>query len=76
MLVLSRKVGERLFITTPEGHRMEITVSKIENGAVALGIDAPKDYGIFREELWNRIQWQQQQVTAKPDTSPPSLKMP
>ena len=75
MLVLSRKVGEKLFITTPEGHRIEVTVSKIENGAVALGIDAPRDYGIFREELWNRI-CLQQQATAKPDTSPRSLKTP
>jgi carbon storage regulator len=47
MLVLSRKRGERLLI----GDEIIITVLSNDQGKVRLGIDAPKDVLILREEL-------------------------
>jgi carbon storage regulator len=50
MLVLSRKEGERLVI----GDRIVITVVALEGGRVKLGIDAPREIGIQRQELLYR----------------------
>lgn len=47
MLVLSRKVGERVLV----GDKVQITVVRIGPNAVRLGIEAPKDMNIVREEL-------------------------
>ena len=47
MLVLSRKLGEKIFI----GDTVCITVVDIDRGKVRLGIDAPKGLPIYREEL-------------------------
>lgn len=50
MLVLARKVGERIFI----GDEMVITVVETFNNKVRIGIDAPKHLRVFREELLRR----------------------
>ena len=47
MLVLSRKAGERVLV----GDNVFITVVRIGPNAVRLGIEAPKDMNIVREEL-------------------------
>jgi carbon storage regulator len=47
MLVLSRKLGERIFI----GEHIVITVADIGRGKIRLGIEAPKDVPVWREEL-------------------------
>ena len=47
MLVLSRKVGERVLV----GDNVVITVVRIGPNAVRLGIEAPKEMNIVREEL-------------------------
>lgn len=47
MLVLARKVDERIFI----GDDITITVVELRDNDVKLGIDAPKDTLILREEL-------------------------
>jgi carbon storage regulator len=47
MLVLSRKVGERILI----GENIAITVVRIGQGGVRIGIDAPNDLVVVREEL-------------------------
>lgn len=47
MLVLSRKVGERILI----GENIAITVVRIGQGGVRIGIDAPGDLTVVREEL-------------------------
>ena len=47
MLVLSRKVGERILI----GENIAVTVVRVGPGIVRLGIDAPRDLVIVREEL-------------------------
>jgi len=47
MLVLSRKVGERIVV----GDKITITVVRMGQGNVRIGIDAPGDMAIVREEL-------------------------
>ena len=50
MLVLSRKVGERVLV----GEKVVITVVRIGPNAVRLGIEAPKEMNIVREELCDK----------------------
>lgn len=47
MLVLSRKTGERILI----GDQIAVTIVRIGPNTVRLGIDAPRDMNIVREEL-------------------------
>jgi carbon storage regulator len=47
MLVLSRKVGERILL----GDQIKITVVRITNGGVRLGIEAPANVAVVREEV-------------------------
>jgi carbon storage regulator len=47
MLVLSRKVGERILI----GDNIAVTVVRIAQGGVRIGIEAPNDTPVIREEL-------------------------
>jgi len=55
MLVLTRKLYEKVYITTPEGKEIALTICGIQgygkNGRVKIGIDADKNYVIAREEL-------------------------
>ncbi|TWU35769.1 hypothetical protein Q31b_52040 [Novipirellula aureliae] len=47
MLVLSRKIGERITI----GDDVQITITRIAGGRVTIGIDAPKSVTVRRNEL-------------------------
>ena len=47
MLVLSRKLGEKIHI----GENICITIVDIDRGKIRLGIEAPRDVPIFRQEL-------------------------
>lgn len=47
MLVLSRKIGERILI----GDHVTVTVVRITGGGVRLGIEAPAEMAVIREEL-------------------------
>ena len=47
MLVLSRKVGERILI----GDKIAVTVVKLGHGGVRIGIEAPAEMAVVREEL-------------------------
>lgn len=62
MLVISRKVGEKLLI----GDGIAVTVVKITNGGVRLGIDAPVAMPVMREELAQQIELDQQRKTTQP----------
>lgn len=52
MLIITRKKGESFMI----GDDIEITVSKIEDGSVKIGIIAPKDISILRKELYKDVE--------------------
>ena len=47
MLVLSRKVGQRILI----GDQIAVTIVRVAQGAVRIGIEAPDDLTIVREEI-------------------------
>lgn len=47
MLVLSRKVGERILI----GDNVSVTVVRITGGAVRIGVEAPPELAVIRQEL-------------------------
>lgn len=52
MLVIKRKFGESFVL----GENIEITVLGYENGAVKLGIKAPKDITVLRSELIKEVE--------------------
>jgi carbon storage regulator len=52
MLVLSRKLGERVVV--PQCG-LSVTVVAIEGNVVRLGFTAPTELGVYREEVWQRI---------------------
>ncbi len=52
MLVLSRKLGERIVVPDCE---LAVTVIAIEGNKVRLGISAPAEIGVYREEVWRQI---------------------
>jgi carbon storage regulator len=47
MLVLSRKLGEKIVI----GDNIVVTVVKIDRNQIRIGIDAPSDVPVYREEI-------------------------
>lgn len=52
MLVLSRKKNEKFYI----GKDICVTVVEIDRGKIRLGIDAPRDVSIYREEIMTEEQ--------------------
>ena len=52
MLVLTRKTGERIAI----GDNIKITVLEIKGDTVRLGIEAPRETQVYREEIFLKIQ--------------------
>lgn len=53
MLVLSRKVGEKIYIGDPL--YITITLTKIERGKIRLGIEALREIPIYRQEIQDEI---------------------
>ena len=51
MLVLTRKVGERIHI----GDGIVVTVVRIQNDKVRIGVDAPGNVPVHREEVFRRL---------------------
>lgn len=60
MLVLSRKVGERILI----GDKISVTVVKIGHGGVRIGIEAPPELAVVREELAEELKRAEQALAA------------
>lgn len=52
MLILTRRVGESLII----GDDVVVNVLGVKGNQVRIGVDAPKDVTVHREEIYDRIQ--------------------
>jgi carbon storage regulator len=60
VLVLSRKVGERILI----GDKVSITVVKIGHGGVRIGVEAPPELAVVREELAEELDRAEQAMSS------------
>lgn len=60
MLVLTRKSGEKVLI----GDRVVVTVIEVDRGQVKLGISAPEDTLIYREEIYEKIMEENRRAAA------------
>jgi carbon storage regulator len=67
MLVLTRRLGESINI----GDDVKITVVDIDGKQVKIGIEAPRNISIFREEVYERIRQENLQAS---DASPNEVK--
>ena len=67
MLTLTRKVGESIKI----GDNIEIIVKEIRRNQVRIGIVAPQEVPIYREEVYEAIQEQEEQPQAPPEEGEP-----
>lgn len=52
MLILSRKTNQKIVI----GEDIEITIIEVKGEQVKVGIDAPKELKVFRQEVYDEIQ--------------------
>ena len=67
MLILARRLNETVMI----GDEVTVTVLGVKGGQVRLGISAPKDVAVHREEVYERIKHEQQTMNrATPGQSP------
>ena len=60
MLILTRRVGETLMI----GDDVTVTVLGVKGNQVRIGVNAPKDVSVHREEIYERIKKERQQGLA------------
>lgn len=59
MLILTRRVGETLMI----GDEVTVTVLGVKGNQVRIGVNAPKDVSVHREEIYERIKKEQSEAS-------------
>ena len=64
MLILARKIGQSITVA----NNIHITILEINHNEVRLGIRAPRDVPIFRDEIYEKIQKQNQAAAEKSET--------
>ncbi len=63
MLILTRRVGETLMI----GDDVTVTVLGVKGNQVRIGVNAPKEVAVHREEIYDRIKKQGEKNSPKDD---------
>ncbi|WP_058554874.1 carbon storage regulator CsrA [Thiohalocapsa sp. ML1] len=63
MLILTRRVGETLMI----GDEVTVTVLGVKGNQVRIGVNAPRDVAVHREEIYERIKREQEQAAGQSD---------
>ncbi len=66
MLILTRRVGETLMI----GDEVTVTVLGVKGNQVRIGVNAPKEVAVHREEIYDRIKREQESAAHAPEQSP------
>ena len=64
MLILSRKVDEKIKI----GDNITITLIEVRGDQVKIGVEAPKNVKVFRQEVFNEIQTENREAAANSQT--------
>jgi carbon storage regulator len=61
MLILTRRIGETIRV----GDEVSLTVLDAKGGSTKIGITAPKEVAVHREEIYEKIAREEQAVSAK-----------
>lgn len=59
MLILTRRPGQAIYI----GNDVNLTVLGVKGNQVRIGINAPKNVPVHREEIWLRLQQEEQEAS-------------
>jgi carbon storage regulator len=65
MLILTRRVGETVMI----GNEVTVTVLGVKGNQVRIGVNAPKDVAVHREEIYERIKREEDQDSRSGSTT-------
>lgn len=65
MLILTRKIGETLMV----GDEVQVTVLGVKGNQVRIGVNAPKEIAVHREEIHQRIQREKEAKSKETSTA-------